>query len=308
MKISFIIINFNSNEYTLQCINQINNSNHDLIDYEIIVIDNGSSTNQLSTALSANSLVKFITLERSVGFAEANNIAFKLASGSYLFMINNDIELNLNTVKSITHFFNITPQAAIVTPKILNADLTLQHLNYTYDYSFFTELLKLLGFYKICNFFKVSKFPLYGVNPSKSVQEVKHVCGCFLAIRRECLIAVNYLDNSFVFGFEDADLCKRVSKEFPFYKIYSLNFCSIVHFGGGSRKFFNPAVHRMMTDSFRRYFLKHYGLISFLIIYVIRWLNSLFHLFVNYIIYYIFKGKISDYNNKYHLSIIFLKS
>ena len=308
MKTSFIIVNFNSNEYTLQCIKQIVNSKLDLNDYEIIVVDNGCISNELSCALSVTPFVKLVTLERSVGFAEANNIAFKLASGEYLFMINNDIEMNSNAIQSIIHFFDTTPQAGVVAPKILNTDLTLQHLNYTYDYSFFTEFLKLVGFYRICNYFKLSKLPLYGVYPSREVQEVKHVCGCFLAIRRDCLMSVNYLYNSFVFGFEDADLCKRLSKELPFYKIYSLNFCYIVHFGGGSRKFFNHTIHRMMTDSLKHYFLKHYGLIPFLIISTMRWLNSLFHLLSNYILHYIFQRKISDYNTKYHVSIILFKS
>ncbi|MGE6081210.1 glycosyltransferase family 2 protein, partial [Aeromonas veronii] len=42
--ISIVILNYNSTEYTINCINSIFNSSYD--NYEVIVVDNGSNVEQ----------------------------------------------------------------------------------------------------------------------------------------------------------------------------------------------------------------------------------------------------------------------
>ena len=46
--ISVILVNFNSSHHTLNCINSIKRNTDEKINYEIIIVDNGSNPQDLS--------------------------------------------------------------------------------------------------------------------------------------------------------------------------------------------------------------------------------------------------------------------
>lgn len=71
--------------------------------------------------------VKFIKSNEPRGFSENNNLALRQAQGQYIFILNDDTELHEDVIaKLIADFEKLPENAAIVCPKLLNADGSLQ--------------------------------------------------------------------------------------------------------------------------------------------------------------------------------------
>ena len=62
----------------------------------------------------------------NAGFPAANNQAFKIARGKYLFMLNPDAAVFANTLESMFHFMESNPQYSIIAPLMLNTDRSWQ--------------------------------------------------------------------------------------------------------------------------------------------------------------------------------------
>ncbi|MDR3272038.1 MAG: glycosyltransferase family 2 protein [Flavobacteriaceae bacterium] len=86
--LSIIIINYNTFQLTVECINSIKKSI--ISDYEIILIDNASKDHPPKDFLTIFPSIKLIELNENVGFGRANNIGMQQAQGEYFLLLNSD--------------------------------------------------------------------------------------------------------------------------------------------------------------------------------------------------------------------------
>lgn len=102
MKISYVILHYNTIEDTKKCIDSVLNisKNSRQIDVSIIIVDN-CSTNGSGERLKELYKQENITIlhsDRNLGFARGNNIGYKYAlknnNPDYIILSNNDIEIN----------------------------------------------------------------------------------------------------------------------------------------------------------------------------------------------------------------------
>lgn len=136
-KASFITINYNGYEDTCELIDSIQSCIHNII-YEIIVVDNNSSSNE--ARMLKEKYADFITVissKNNLGFAGGNNLAIPYSKGDVLIFINNDtIVESDNFAPIIDHLIN-NPKIGIICPKIkFNWDKTI------IQYAGFTPLTK----------------------------------------------------------------------------------------------------------------------------------------------------------------------
>lgn len=90
--VSIIILNWNGITLTEQCLKSIL-ENTGKVNYEIILVDNGSNTENVSrlNELKKQGFIdKLVLNKENKGFAYANNQGFNVAKGNFFFMLNND--------------------------------------------------------------------------------------------------------------------------------------------------------------------------------------------------------------------------
>ena len=91
MDVSIIIINYKTEELTVNCLESIKQKTNG-INYEVIVIDNDSQDASIDNIMKAHPWAKYIKSSENLGFGKANNLAAKEAVGKYVFFLNSDTE------------------------------------------------------------------------------------------------------------------------------------------------------------------------------------------------------------------------
>lgn len=99
MDVSIIIVNYNTLHVLKPCLDSIFEQTSG-IDYEIIVVDNGSTDGSID-ALAEDKRVVLIPTGENLGFGRANNKGLEIAKGQYIFFLNSDTMLKNNAVRML---------------------------------------------------------------------------------------------------------------------------------------------------------------------------------------------------------------
>jgi GT2 family glycosyltransferase len=102
---SIIILNYNGKKYLRGCLKSILNQEGD---FEVIFVDNCSTDDSVPYVQRryaneiSNGRMKLIITDRNYGFAEGNNIGYKVARGKYVVLVNNDVIVPQGWLKEVT--------------------------------------------------------------------------------------------------------------------------------------------------------------------------------------------------------------
>lgn len=108
-KLSIITINFNGWTDTHDLLRSIEEASIPL-DFEVIVVDNGSTEDRSQSLTSEFSFVRVIRSLNNLGFASGNNLGIKEAEGEYLFFLNNDTLLPRHSGSAIENAISFLAQ------------------------------------------------------------------------------------------------------------------------------------------------------------------------------------------------------
>src|SRR5919109_1994077 len=86
---------------------------------ELVVVDNGSRDDPERAAREYQGEVRFMSLERNIGFGAACNIGVENASGSVVVMLNPDTELVDASLDELAAF--ALRRGALAGPRLLNS-------------------------------------------------------------------------------------------------------------------------------------------------------------------------------------------
>lgn len=100
--VSFLTVNYNQAAVTLELIASLKAMSYP--HWECIVVDNGSTRSDLGQSLSHESQVHYYYSPDNLGFAGGNNFGLKHCKGDYVFFINNDTELEADTLQILVDF------------------------------------------------------------------------------------------------------------------------------------------------------------------------------------------------------------
>lgn len=210
-KIDIIIVNYNSTDYTLQCINSIH-QNKDPIDSRIIVVDNCSNDHPERL----KRIFPFIDLSinnRNLGFAKAVNIAMEKATEELVLFLNPDAYIFDGFFLKVIDYIKSHENVAIVAPKILERDGSVQGSARRFP----TPLTSIFGrkspITKLFPENPISKKEFYCFNNKDCLpMEVDWVSGACMVTRKKAYNEVGGFDPRFFLYWEDADLCRRLKE------------------------------------------------------------------------------------------------
>lgn len=227
MKLSIIIVSFNTKRLTENAINSIL-SEGSKISKEIIVVDNNSEDGSVEMLKGYSSELKYFRIilnNGNLGFAKANNQAIKTAKGEYILLLNPDTIVKKGALGKLLEFAEKVPDAGVVGPRLLNADGTLQKSCYRFPTVWLA--IKKYWFRQKGNF---EQFAPAGKVPVT----VDALVGAAFLITPKAFKKVGILDERYALYFEDIDYCRRVAKSGL--KVYYFPGAEIVHLVGASGK------------------------------------------------------------------------
>lgn len=250
-RISFIVINYNTRELVLSCIQSIKEHAGQKFDYEIWLVDNASSDGSIEAVAGTFPDVLIIGNQENMGFARANNMALKKADGEVVVLLNSDARLTAGAIEAMYEVLESDQQVAVVGGQLLNVDGSSQN-SIDNTPTLLTEL---------CNKSLLRKlFPR--IYPSKyrhfeTPSQVHQVIGACMMLRRAAIEQVGLFDEGYFFFMEETDWQLRFRK--AGWKIIHQPHARIYHEQGKSANR-RPASARIEFYRSRyRFFVKHYG-------------------------------------------------
>ena len=120
MKASVIVPNWNGLRFIGMCLDSLKRSTFE--DFEVIVVDNGSTDGSRELMQEKYSWIRLITLPTNMGFAIACNRGIQAAKGDYICLLNNDIEVEPDWLAELVDGMERHPECGMGTTKMMFLD------------------------------------------------------------------------------------------------------------------------------------------------------------------------------------------
>lgn len=235
--VAFIILNYNTWEMTIQCVDSIFKTCK--LNYTIYIVDNGSKNNSyqhLKEHYQNNQNVKVISSE-NYGYAIGNNIGIRSAindSHEIITITNNDVIFLENSITEMYTFLQNNQDVAVAAPYILSPEGQLQNLPSLKplskkDYLFHnTKLNKFTSTNSKMRFDQ--EYYLLSHSIKNEPISIYKFSGCCFMARSELLNKVGLFDENTFLYYEEDILSHKMYKEGL--KSYFLPNAKIVHHHG----------------------------------------------------------------------------
>jgi N-acetylglucosaminyl-diphospho-decaprenol L-rhamnosyltransferase len=243
--VSVVVVTWNALPWVEQCLESVRGR-------AAIVVDHGSTDGTLELVRSRFPGVRVVEQENR-GMGGGNNAGMRVADGRYFFLLNSDAWVVGDGLDRLLEFADAHPEAAVVGPKLLNTDGTLQRSvrgeptlwRLATEYLFIRKLAPR----------SARLNPLYaGGFDHDTVREADWLSAPALLVRREAADAVGLFDEAFFMFGEETDWLTRFRR--AGWKVLFFPGAEVVHVGGASHG------GRMYVENLRghlRWFEKHRG-------------------------------------------------
>jgi GT2 family glycosyltransferase len=192
MDLTVIIPNYNGQHFLGECLDSLKNQDHPC---EVIVIDNASQDE--SAAYIRENYPEFTLIENqeNLGFAAAVNQGIKDSDSEYIFLLNNDVQLEIDAISNLLRCIEQDNNIFAVSSKMIQYNDRDKMDDAGDEYT-------ILGWTR-----RVS----YGKSPDKYIRqrEIFSACAAASIYRRSILDEIGYFDENFFAYMEDVDISYR---------------------------------------------------------------------------------------------------
>lgn len=209
MDVSFVVVTHQSADYVAPCLASVRSAAGSLA-CETVVVDNASTDGTQELIRERFPEMRLVVNDQNLGFAAANNLAFRFCRGRYVFLLNPDAELLGDALAELVRFLDEHPEASAAGPTLRNPDRTRQ-----WSVANFPDLPNALF---EC-FFLHKLLPgasntwgeiVYDERAYSRPRPVDWVMGAAVLFRRDVLDDVGGLDEDFFLFGEELDWFKRL--------------------------------------------------------------------------------------------------
>jgi hypothetical protein len=228
--LSIIIVNWNSTDYLLQCLESVYAHTHETA-FEVIVVDNASPDGDVGRVRERYPDVVVIESAVNLGFAGANNLGFRSARGEYVVFLNPDTLLIDPAFDLMLRQLRSLPSLGAAGCTLLNEDQSIQTACIQTFPTILNQLLDvdvIRNRFPACPLWNIAPLFAGGTEPSR----VEVISGACVLFKREVFAQVGLFSEEYFMYAEDLDLCyKAVQAGFTNYYIPQGR---IIHYGGKS--------------------------------------------------------------------------
>ena len=231
MDVSIIIVNFNTDELTLQAVESVFAFAKNIV-FEIIVVDNNSAKTNLKQFLASFKNVKFVELDKNIGFGNANNFGYELSKGKYIFLLNSDAYLIDDSLTELFNFMEdiVNVEVACCSPNLIDAN---GNPNLCYgNFLSKDKILLDLGLKKINSIVNIDKLAISKSCDLNTNTAVDYLSGAAILIRKSVIEKHGLFNPKYFMYYEDMDLCFKYHCQG--FKSILMPDLKIVHVGGQS--------------------------------------------------------------------------
>jgi GT2 family glycosyltransferase len=199
--VTFIILNWNQCDMTLDCLGSVNKLDYE--NFDVIVVDNGSNDGSAERIRQVYPNTVLIENQENLGYSEGNNVGIRHAlqqNVEFVFLLNNDTYVDPTMLSKLIEVIQTDPLIGITGPTMYYADppnMLWGGKNWI-DWRSGKVVREQMGEIIDMNFLN-GQLPI----------EVTYIDSCAVLVRAQVFREVGLLDNRFFINFDDIDLCLR---------------------------------------------------------------------------------------------------
>jgi GT2 family glycosyltransferase len=240
-----VVVTYNGLPWIERCLES-------LAGVETVVVDNGSEDGTVAVVQERFPEVQLLESENR-GLAAGWNRGIQETDSRYVLLLNSDAWLVGDALSRLVTFADRRPEAAVVAPRLLNEDGSLQRSvrGFPTLWRLATEyffLRKLAPHSEAFNAFYAGGFD------HDEVREAEFVMGACLLVRRSAIEQVGLLDEDYFLFSEETDWCYRFHR--AGWQVLFFPGAECVHVGGASH---GGRLYRENLRGHLLFFWKHRG-------------------------------------------------
>jgi GT2 family glycosyltransferase len=228
--VDLVVVNYRSYEELTRCLASLEPS-RGVFD-QVTVVDHESD---LAAAARLSSRFPWVTMvERTTneGFATGVNLGVRGSRAPFLLLLNPDCVADGDAIAGLARFAESAPEAAVIGPRILNADGSVQGSARRFPGLSTFVAGRSSWLTRAFPNNPLSRWNLPGRAERGGSMPVDWVSGACMLIRRSAFEQAGGMDERFFLYWEDADLCKRLGQRG--WRILYFPAVTVMHLGGRS--------------------------------------------------------------------------
>ena len=255
-ELTVVIVSHQTRADLRRCLRSIFGSTQD-VRYEVWVVDNASTDGSAEMVERDFPRVRLVRSEENLGFARANNLVLRQARSEFVLLLNPDTIVHDRAFDEPIAFLRRTPEAGMVTCRLVKADGTLDLACRRSFPNAFDGFSRAVG---LAQAFPRSRlFARYNVTylDENETYEVDAVNGAYMMVRRNAMEQVGLLDEDYFMYMEDLDWCHRFREHG--WRIFYHPTTTVVHLKGQSGKQSSGPMIHAFFDSMELFCRKRYA-------------------------------------------------
>lgn len=258
-----VVVTYNSAQTIAGCLEAVEAGG---VPAEVVVVDNASSDGTAALVAERFPNIKLIASPINEGFGRGANRGWQETSSEYVLLLNPDAEARPGAIQALLVFAQQHPRAALVGPRLLNDDGSLQHSCFRFP----NLRMVLTGFFGLLPLDSPAN-GRYRLDEYERAHRVEHLLGACLLVRRAAANEVGLLDEGYYMYFEETDWCYR-TRQAGWENWYCPD-ATVLHRGAHST---SREPERMSAEFHRsqaHFYRKHYRLSAYLALKALSWLG-----------------------------------
>jgi GT2 family glycosyltransferase len=210
--VSILLVNWNTRELTLRCLDSLAGAFDDDLSYQVVVVDNGSVDGSSDALERRRDIARLIVNGENRGYAAAVNQAYAASTGNLVLLLNSDVVFRPGCVSTLVRFLRERPEVAGVAPLYLNPDGTPQEHYYRLP-TFWTVLAASNALLRNLPPFerRIRSYRMLDDDFSQPRPVPQPSASCVL-LRRSCLPAGHIFDERYPVYFNDVALARDLAE------------------------------------------------------------------------------------------------